>query len=110
MLGVICFGDFLCYTDLCSSSLALVYVFWLLRCLGCLAGAGAVELSLFLLICLLFAPPHVMSFVLLFVFWFLVGRLLFLQDRDLVSSCNLVWLDIVILWSTGGEGALLFWS
>jgi len=101
-VGVISFGDCLCYTGPCSSSLALVCVFWLLRCLRCLAGAGAVELSLFLLICLLFAPPHVMLFVLLFVFWFAVGRLCFLQDQDSVSSYNLVWLDMVFLGCTGG--------
>jgi len=27
-----------------------------------------------------------------------------------VSSCNFVWLGMVILWFTGGEGALMFWS
>ena len=69
-----------------------------------------VEMSLFLLMCSSFAPPLIMSFVLLIVCWFSVGRLLLLRDRESVSSCNLVWLDVVILWSTGGEGVLLFWS
>jgi hypothetical protein len=39
---------------------------WLSRYLGCLEEAGLIELSLFLLICLLFALPHIMSFVILF--------------------------------------------
>jgi hypothetical protein len=110
LIWAISFGGSLCYTGPCSSSLALVCVFGLLRCLRCLEGAYPVELSLFLLICLLFAPSLIMSFVLLIVCWVPVGRLLLLRDRESVSSCNLVWLDMVILWSTGGEGVLLFWS
>ena len=39
----------------------------LLRCLECLEEAGPIELSLLLLICLLFALPHITSFVILFV-------------------------------------------
>jgi len=104
LLGVISFRGYLCYTSPCSLSLALVCVFGLLRCLGCLEGAVPIELSLFLLIYLLFAPLLVMSFVLLFVCWFPVGRLLLLRDRESVSSCILVWLDMVFLWCTGGEG------
>ena len=67
-------------------------------------GAGTVELSLFLLTSLLFAPLLIMSFVLLFVCWFPVGRLLLLRDRESMSSCNLVKLDLVFLCCTGGEG------
>ena len=75
-----------------------------LRCFWCLEGASPVELSLFLLIGLLFALLLIMSFVLLFVCWFPVGQLLLLRDWESVSSCNLVWLDLVFLWCTGGEG------
>jgi hypothetical protein len=35
---------------------------------------------------------------------FPVSRLLLLRDRESMSSCNLVWLDLVFLWCTGGEG------
>jgi len=45
-----------------------------------------------------------MSFVILFVCWFPVGRLLLLRDRESVSSCNLVGCDLVFLWCIGGEG------
>jgi len=62
----------------------------LLRCLGCLEVTGPVELSLFLLICLLFTPQRILLFVILFVCWFPVGRLLLLRDRESVSSCKLV--------------------
>ena len=82
--------------------------FRLLRCLGCLEGAGPVVLSLFLLIGLLFALLSIMSFVLLFGCWFSMGRLTLLRDRESVSSCNLVGLDLVFLWCTGGEG-VSFW-
>jgi len=47
-----------------------------------------VEMSLFLLMCSSFAPPLIMSFVLLIVCWFSVGRLLLLRDRESVTSCN----------------------
>ena len=78
-----------------------------LRFLGllrCLEEVGPVVLSFFLLICLLFAPSHIMSFVILFVCWLLVSRLLLLRDRESVSSCNLVWCDLMFLWCTEGEG------
>jgi hypothetical protein len=61
-----------------------------LRCLRSLGGSELVEISLFLLMCSSFAPPLIMSFVLLIVCWFLVGRLLLLRDRESVTSCNLV--------------------
>jgi len=35
---------------------------------------------------------------------FPMGRLLLLRDRESVSSCNLVWCDLVFLWCIGGEG------
>jgi len=89
------FEGFLCYSGPCSSSLALGYVLW--GCLPCLVEAGPVELSFYLLICLLFALPHIMSFVRLVVCWFLVGRLLLLRDRESMSSCNVVWRDLVFL-------------
>jgi len=53
---------------------------------------------------LMFAPPQIMLIVLHSVCWILVGRLLLLRDHELVSSCNLVWLALVLLWWTGGEG------
>ena len=37
-VGVISFGGSLCFTGPCSSSLALVGVFGLLRCLGSFGG------------------------------------------------------------------------
>ncbi|RHN71705.1 hypothetical protein MtrunA17_Chr2g0279711 [Medicago truncatula] len=37
----------------------------------------------------------------------LVGQLLLLRDRELVSSCILVWLATIILWWTGVRGARL---
>ena len=78
--------------------------FGLLRCLWCLEGVGPVELSLFLLICLLFAAPLIMLFVLLFVCWFSVGRLILLRDQEFVSNCILLWLDLLFLWYTESEG------
>jgi len=75
----------------------------LFRCLGCLEEASPIGLSLFLLICLLFTPQHILSFVILFVCWFPVDRLLLLRDRKSVSSCKLVWCDLVFLWRTEGE-------
>lgn len=72
--------------------------------LRCLEESGSVELSIFLLICLLFAPSRIFSFVILFLRWFSVGRLLLLRDRESVSSCNFVLLDLVFLWCTEGEG------
>ena len=101
-VGGISFGGCLCFSVLCSLSLPLVCVF--LGCLGFLEEASPVELSLFLLICLLFSPQHIMSFVILFVCWLSVGRLLLLRDRESVSSCKLVWRDLVFLWCTEGEG------
>jgi len=38
------------------------------------------------------------------VCWFPVGRLLLLRDRELVSSCNLVWRDLEFLLCIEGEG------
>jgi len=81
----------------------LFALFGPIRCLGFLEGAGPVELSLFLLIGSLFALLLTMSLVLLFVCWFQVGLLLLLRDRELVSSCHIVWLDLVLLWCTGSE-------
>jgi len=102
LLGVISFGGCLYNSGPFSSSLAHICVF--LGLLRCLEEPGPIELSLFLLICLLFTPPHIMSFVILFVCWFSVGRLLLLRDRESVSRCNLVWRDFVFLLCTGGEG------
>ncbi|RHN54983.1 hypothetical protein MtrunA17_Chr5g0412811 [Medicago truncatula] len=45
-----------------------------------------------------------MSFVILFVCWFLGAPLLLLRDRESVSSCKLVWRDLVFLWCIEGEG------
>jgi len=78
-------------------------LFGLFGLLRCLEEADPVELSIFFLICLLL-PPLVLSFVLLFVCWFPVGRLLLLRDRESESSCNLVWRDLVFLWCIEVEG------
>jgi hypothetical protein len=32
-----------------------------------------------------------------------VGQLLLLRDRESMSSCILIWLDLVFLWYIGGE-------
>jgi hypothetical protein len=45
-----------------------------------------------------------MSFAIPFVCWLPVGRLILIQDRELVSSCSFVWRDLVFLWCTEGEG------
>lgn len=45
-----------------------------------------------------------MSIALQFAGWILVDRLILLQDQELVSSCNLVWLVMVFLWWTVGKG------
>jgi len=104
-LRVISFGGDLCYSSPCSSSLALVCVFLvLLRCLGCLEEAAPIELSLFLLICFLFAPSHIMSVVILFYMLVSGGPITFASRLKSVSSCNLVWRDLVFLWCTEGEG------
>ena len=105
--GVFFFGGSLCYMGPCSSSLAHVCIFGVLRCLE---GACLVEPSLFLLICLLLAPPYIMSFVLLIVCWVPVGRLFLLRDRESVSSCNLFGLLWCFSGVPGVRGALLFWS
>ena len=63
-VGVISFGDSLCYAGPCSSSLSLVLCF--LGCLGCLEGGCPVVMSLFLLICLVLhiCIPCLLSFIL----------------------------------------------
>jgi len=90
LLGVICSGGCLCYSGPCSSSLAIVCVSGVVKVLRVFGGSWPVELSLFLLIGLLFAPLLIMSFVILFVCWFPVSRLLLLRDWESLSSCNLV--------------------
>jgi len=50
------------------------------------------------------SPSNVFDFVILFVCWFSVGRLILLRDWESVSSGNLVWCDLVFLWCTRGEG------
>ncbi|KEH30734.1 transmembrane protein, putative [Medicago truncatula] len=51
-------------------------------CLGSFGGCVPVVMSLFLLMCSSFAPPLIMSSVLLIMCWFPVGRLLLLRDRE----------------------------
>jgi len=90
LLWVIYFGGSLCYSGPFLSSLALVCVFGLLWCLGCFEGACPIELSLFLfdLIDVCTAAYHVIC--LTYCVLVPVGRLLFLRDRELVTSCNIV--------------------
>ena len=112
LLGVISFGGCLCFSGSCTSSLALC-VFGVLRCLGCLEKAGPVELGLFLLICLLFAPPHIMSFVILFVCWFPMSQLILIWDWESVASCNLVltWFGVsLVYWDEGCPSDLVLKS
>ena len=88
--GVISFGGSLWFMGPCSLSLTLFCVFGFLRFLGCLEGVCVRCDEPFPFDLLLFAPSHIMSLILHIVCWFSVGRLLLLQDRESVSSSNLI--------------------
>jgi hypothetical protein len=89
-------GSLFVVTSSCLCFLGLFRVF---------GGSGSrLSWSLFLLICWLFAQLYFMSFVILIVCWFSAGMLLLLLDRESVSTCNLVWRDLVFLWCIEGEG------
>jgi hypothetical protein len=109
LIGVISFGGRLCYTGPCSSSLALVCVIGLFRCLGSLEGVCPFELSLFLLFCLLFAPPHIRLSCLLCASFRWAGYFCFE-----IGSRFLATILFGLIWDFSGvpgvRGALLFWS
>ena len=89
-VGVISFGGSLCYTGQCSSSLALVCVFWVVkvfRVFGeCVSRCNEPFPFDFVVVCTI--AYHV--FRLTYCVLVSGGLVILLRDRESVSNCNLV--------------------
>jgi len=74
------------------------------ECLGCSEGAWHVVMSLFILICLLFAPLHIMSLSYILGAGFRWAGYFCFEIRSWCLAAILFWLDMVFLWRNGGKG------
>jgi len=96
-VGVIPFRGCLCYSGHCPSLLALVCVFfWVVKVFKVFRGSGSFCAEPFpfdLFVVCTTAYHVVLSYSL--CAGFPVGWLFLLRDRESVSSCNLVWHDLV---------------
>jgi hypothetical protein len=97
-VGVISFRGYLCYSGPCSSSLALVCVFWVVKVFRVFGGSRSLCVEPFP--CDMFVVCTTAYHVVLSSFLcagFPMDRSLLLRDWESVSSCNLVWRDLVFL-------------
>ena len=98
--------QFTVHSVLARFLLSFASVFFLFSCPVCVVtrSISVCVVSLFLLICLLLAPPYIMSFVLLIVCWVSVGPVIFASRSGDDVQLQFVWLVMVFLWCTEGEG------